>query len=120
MSSSLNKDIQTHVKDKCATYAGNGRCLLDRPCPFFSGDESARCLYFENSVLPEDDKLEARYWSRFGLSYWRDSIKTCENCGKGYTPNSNRQKYCDDCKTHVKTMQKRKENRRRYQRNKDK
>lgn len=119
MSSGINKTIQQHVKSKCASYAGNGRCLLDKPCPFFDeGNESARCIYYENGVLPEDDKLKARYWARFGLAYWGDNIKTCDECAEGFAANSNAQKYCKDCASIVKARQKSAQNRRNYQKNK--
>lgn len=117
--SNLNKDIQEYVKSKCATYAGNGRCLLDRPCPFFSDDDSARCLYFENGVLPEDDKLEARYWARFGLTHWNESsyAKPCKRCGNVFdSSDSPKRQYCDNCKDE-QAREKRNQRNRKYRRN---
>lgn len=96
------KNIKKHIKDKCANYAGNGQCLYDRPCPFFDEkNERARCIYYENAVLPENEQIKADYWRRFGLTYWgwgEKDVKACAVCGKGFTPQSNRQKYCSNCR----------------------
>lgn len=96
-------DIQKHVKTNCATYAGNGDCLVERgggchTCPFFEeGNESARCLYYESAVLPSDDQLKARYWNRFGLVYWVAS-KVCKRCKNPFEPNDQREQFCFECK----------------------
>ena len=114
------KNIQKHIKDKCANYAGNGQCLYDRPCPFFDEkNERARCLYYENAVLPENEQIKADYWRRFGLTYWGEKgVKLCAECSKGFEPKSNGQKYCDSCRDVVKRRQKSAQNRRYYRRNK--
>lgn len=117
----MNREIQKQVASNCATYAGNGRCLLDRHCPFFdSKKEGARCEYYENSVLPSDVDLYNRYWMRFGLAYWGADAKTCGECGKGFEAKSNAQKYCESCSTEVKRRQKSAQNRRSYERSKNK
>lgn len=68
------------------------------PAPFFEeGNESARCLYFENAVLPSDDQLKARYWNRFGLVYWEAS-KVCKRCENPFEPNDQREQFCSECK----------------------
>jgi len=103
----LKDDVKKHVSDKCSLYAGNGLCHLDRPCPFFNEGESdnmPRCLYFEQSVLPADDKLNARYWGTFGLAYWnaKDS-KACKRCENAFSPDDKRQQYCDTCRVEQRT-----------------
>src|SRR5699024_8626089 len=115
----MNREIKKQVASNCATYAGNGRCLLDRPCPFFdSQKEGARCGYFESSVLPRDVDLYNRYWMRFGLTYCGADAKTCGECGTGFTPKSNRQKYLHDCRYYSKRQLKNSENIPRNQPNK--
>lgn len=112
----LKDDVKKHVATNCATYAGNGRCHLDRPCPFFNTEdtEMPRCSHFENAVLPADDNLSARYWGSFGLEYWGDqgTTKACTECKRVYKANSNRQKYCDSCREIVQSRQKSAENKR--------
>lgn len=117
----MNKDIQKHIESKCATYAGDGCCLLDRQCPFFNTEnEGARCIYYENAVLPEDEQLKGRYWSRFGLAYWSGKdAKVCAECSKAFEPKSNAQKYCDSCRSIIQQRQKSAQNRRYYRRKKD-
>src|SRR5699024_11727494 len=98
---SLVDDIKQDVKSNCATYAGGGRCLLDRPCPFLSKDvkDGARCSYYENAVLPADDTLTLRYWSRFSKEATdKGSVKVCQSCNKVFTPKSNAEKYCGGCR----------------------
>lgn len=94
----LKDDIKKHVEANCATYAGSGRCHLDRLCPFFqAGDNLPRCLYYETSVLPGDDGLKARYWQSFGVAYWGEQAKPCKRCSRLFTPDDKRQQYCKDC-----------------------
>ena|SRR5699024_6663737 len=98
----MNREIQKQVASNCATYAGNGRCLLDRPCPFFDSEkEGARCGYYENSVLPSDDKLHSKYWARFGLAYWSEGThsKPCNSCGNMFdASDSPKRQYCESCR----------------------
>lgn len=100
----LQDDLQKHVERNCATYDEGGKCLLEqnpegcRTCPFFEeGNEQARCLYFENAVLPSDDQLKARYWNRFGLAYW-ESQKVCKRCEQPFEESDQREQYCKECK----------------------
>jgi len=100
----LNEELRNHVEKNCATYAGAGNCLLQskadgcHTCPFFEeGNEQARCLYFENAVLPTDDKLKARYWNRFGLEYW-ESQKVCKRCENPFEASDQREQYSSECK----------------------
>lgn len=98
----MSTELTNQIENTCATYAGGGRCLLDRPCPFFNVDNAgARCLYYENAVLPEDDRLFTKYWARFGLAYWDDGAhaKPCNNCGNNFdASDSPKRQYCDTCR----------------------
>lgn len=96
----LRDDIKKQVETSCAVYAGDGQCLLDRPCPFFNAENESlpRCGYYENAVLPEDDRLKARYWQSFGLAHWGEDSKPCKRCENLFTPSDKRQQYCSDCK----------------------
>src|SRR5690625_1147476 len=109
----LKDDVKNHVADTCSLYAGNGRCHLDRPCPFFRGaanESLPRCLYYEQSVLPADDKLKARYWGTFGLTYWGEETKVCNRCENTFDPGEQkRRQYCDECR---ETQRKEQRNRR--------
>lgn len=96
--SELNRDVEKHVAKQCATYAGKGQCLIDRPCPFFENvdNERARCFYYENGVLPTDDKLQARYWARF--EHKDEGNKVCKRCDFRFKATDKREQYCTDCK----------------------
>ncbi|MGM8212125.1 hypothetical protein ACLIBH_04930 [Virgibacillus sp. W0430] len=117
----MQRDIQKHVKNNCATYAGNGRCLLDKPCPFFDAEnEGARCSYFENNVIPSDDNLTAKYWARFGAAYWNDgdTYKPCNKCGNNFDyGKSPKRQYCDRCRNE-QARENRNKRMRKYRRNK--
>lgn len=121
MTSNLLKDIQKQVKDDCALYDGDGMCKMGVPCPFFAenGDQ-ARCNYYENMVLPGDEKLKARYWGRFGLKYWSQEdegthVKQCKSCGDNFEAGDKpKRQYCTDCRDEKRREQER--NRKRRQR----
>jgi len=62
--------IKRLVKNSCAGYLGakqgipNYCCLQDAPCVFFAQDDDLPCCtYFENGVLPMDEKLVQEYKS---------------------------------------------------------
>ncbi|SFP99246.1 hypothetical protein SAMN05518683_11472 [Salibacterium halotolerans] len=107
---SLREDLKRQASEQCATYAGDGNCLLDRPCVFFdkSSDEIKRCPYFENCVLPADETLEARYWRSTGTG---EDLPDCRKCGEPFHPKSNAQKYCGDCRAETQKEQARKRQR---------
>ena len=96
---SLFHDIKQDVHNNCATYAVDGQCLLDRPCPFFSKDvkDGARCSYYENAVLPANDTLTLRYWSRFSSE--TDNQKVCKRCNNVFNYDDKREQYCNSCKS---------------------
>lgn len=116
----LKDDIKQHIEDNCANYAGDGQCLLDRRCPFFDGDNESlpRCVYYENAVLPGDDKLKSRYWQSFGLAYWGESSKVCKQCEGVFSPEDKREQYCNECKA-VRRQQADKERKRSQRQNSD-
>ncbi|AET59179.1 hypothetical protein HPL003_12110 [Paenibacillus terrae HPL-003] len=96
------------VKNNCACYLGakhgisNYCCLQDSPCVFFAQDDGLpRCTYFENGVLPMDEKLDQEYTSERNV---KTEFKTaqprvnCQKCGTAFSAHSNRQKYCEKCR----------------------
>lgn len=96
------------VKNNCACYLGAKRgipnycCLQDGPCAFFSqNDDLPRCTYFEQGVLPVDEKLERKYTSERNVESEFKTVKlrvNCTRCGRTFSANSNRQKYCEKCR----------------------
>ncbi|MNW44102.1 hypothetical protein D3C74_213220 [compost metagenome] len=97
--------IKRLVKNNCACYLGakhsipNYCCLQDSPCVFFAQyDSLPRCTYFENGVLPMDEKLVQEYKSDRNVEIGFNTAKprvNCKKCGKTFSANSNRQKYCE-------------------------
>ncbi|MFK4304719.1 hypothetical protein ABH892_004886 [Paenibacillus sp. RC254] len=100
--------IKRLVKNSCAGYLGakhgipNYCCLQDGPCVFFAQDDDLpRCSYFENGVLPIDEKLEREYKSERNVEVGFNTAKprvNCQKCKATFSANSNRQKYCEKCK----------------------
>jgi hypothetical protein len=103
------KTIKTLIKDECANYYStwsegyNYCCSKDDFCVLFQ-DEPERCRYFEKHVLPTDPVLENAYKQAYEI----DGLNTfaqCIKCGRNFIPNSNRQKYCPECKKLVQKQQ---------------
>ncbi|MFK4345224.1 hypothetical protein ABH894_005477 [Paenibacillus sp. RC62] len=100
--------VKRLVKNNCACYLGakhgipNYCCLQDSPCVFFAQyDSLPRCTYFENGVLPMDEKLVQEYKSDRNVEIGFNTAKprvNCQKCGKTFSANSNRQKYCEKCR----------------------
>ncbi|KJD42432.1 hypothetical protein [Paenibacillus terrae] len=100
--------IKRLVKNNCAGYLGtkhgisNYCCLQDGPCVFFAQDDGlSRCTYFENGVLPMDEKLEREYKSERNVKTEPKTAQprvNCQKCKATFSANSNRQKYCEKCK----------------------
>ncbi|MET3212153.1 UNVERIFIED_CONTAM: ribosomal protein S27AE [Paenibacillus sp. PvR008] len=100
--------IKRLVKNNCACYLGakhgipNYCCLQDGPCVFFAQDDSLpRCTYFENGVLPIDEKLDREYKSERNVESEFKTVKlrvNCTRCRGTFSANSNRQKYCGKCR----------------------
>lgn len=108
------RGVKKAVDRHCANYV-NGACLLtDSPCDYFTAyGADISCDYFEQAVLPNEPVLEQRYKDLHGIISGEDSVSKCVRCGRGYVKNSNRQKYCKDCK-----VSKQREHARNYQRKK--
>jgi hypothetical protein len=95
------------VKYNCASYLGdkhgisNYCCWKDGSCVFFDQDNPLpSCRYFENGVLPTDEKLEREYKLERNMHVDRQIAKpkvNCKKCGTTFEANSNRQFYCEKC-----------------------
>lgn len=100
--------IKQLVKNSCACYLGdkhgisNYCCLKDGSCVFFGQDDPLPCCrYFENGVLPTDEKLERVYKSERNVEVEYKAAKpkvNCQKCGEIFSANSNRQKFCEKCR----------------------
>jgi hypothetical protein len=110
--SNVNTAIKRLARNCCANFTGNNECLLEpngQPrCTYYREDtgfpaDDLRCFTFERSVLPSDPALESRYWNKP-----TDNNAKCASCGSEYVKRSNRQKYCDKCKTQAETDARRK------------
>jgi hypothetical protein len=94
----MNK-LQSFVSANCATYDGDGKCLLetgangDRTCVYFR-EYGGRCSYAENCVIPGDHKVEVLYWAERGVTVSGDF---CDSCQQPFERKSNRQRYCKKC-----------------------
>lgn len=100
--------IKRLMKNSCACYLGakhgtsNYCCLQDGPCVFFGQDDPLpHCTYFENGVLPIDEKLEREYTSERNVESEFKTVQprvNCPKCRATFSANSNRQKYCEKCR----------------------
>lgn len=98
----LHRAVNALIKSDCANYY-EGNCLvLDGlepvECPQKQNYELC-CTYFQNTVLPLDEALEAEIFQD-------NSVKYCEVCGAPFVPKSNRMKYCPECASEVHRKQK--------------
>lgn len=121
-----NKDLKSLITNECANYSSNNNyCCLeqyrDNKCIYFLPDEEKpRCGYFEKCVLPLDIGLKEVYYRELQEEKLtknerqeimkevkeRNKIKLlCEKCGREFTANSNRQKYCKECKKVIQREQ---------------
>lgn len=124
-----NKYLKSLITNECANYSSNHNyCCLeqyqDNKCIYFLPDgEKPRCNYFEKCVLPLDVGLEELYYRELNedkltnkerqeiikKARQRGKIKIlCKRCGKEFIANSNRQKYCKECKKIIHKEQSRK------------
>lgn len=99
--------IKQLVKSNCASYLGdkhgisNYCCWKDGSCVFFDNENPLpSCPYFENGVLPTDEKLEREYKLERNMHVEHKVAKpkvNCKKCGTHFEANSNRQLYCEKC-----------------------
>ena len=120
----LDKQIRQTIGKNCANYI-NGKCLFaidsDNRCTYerdYSYLGHRRCVYFEESILPEDKILEAKYWEEVtgDRKIRNDNIDNCERCGEEMIKSHGKQKYCDDCAKQVDKDKARERMRRKRQR----
>lgn len=100
--------IKQLIKNNCACYLGDKHgisnyCgLQDSSCALFDQDNPIpSCRYFENGVLPTDQKLEREYKLERNMDVESRIAKPkvkCKKCGTTFEANSNRQSYCEKCK----------------------
>lgn len=100
--------IKQLVKNNCASYLGdkygisNYCCMKDGSCVFFKQDDQLpTCRYYENGVLPIDEKLEFEYKSERNMHVEMKTAKpkvNCKKCGATFEVNSNRQTCCEKCR----------------------
>lgn len=100
--------IKQLVKNNCASYLGdkygisNYCCWKDGSCVFFGQDDLLpSCRYFENGVLPMDEKLEREYKMERNMEVEFKVAKSkvnCKKCGTIFEANSNRQTCCEKCR----------------------
>jgi hypothetical protein len=108
------------VADECANYFNDGYycCVKDGKCVYFDLDDPRdRCRYFENNVLPLDKDYEAIYRQELIQGKMSEAEKqeivkahreknkirkTCQQCRKIFLAESNRQRFCPDCKKTVR------------------
>jgi hypothetical protein len=92
-------DLQRLIKNKCATYEDKGNCHLetgangDRTCVYFR-EQGGRCSYAEQSVIPNDAKVESLYLAELGVKVSGDF---CDACLQPIERKSNRQRFCKKC-----------------------
>lgn len=91
------------IRSRCCNCKDGNCLLLDRGeevvCPQ-SISRSVCCTYYRHVLLkePEAHALETALFRK-------DDLRHCARCGKPYTANGNRAKYCDDCKVIVQRQQ---------------
>lgn len=108
--------VKSLVRRECANfnYEDSFCFQVDCKCRFYAEqilDEDGksipiRCKYFERGVLPLDPKLECDYRleRKLGID---ENVDRCEYCGDYIRKSSNRQKYCDKCKSLIQKEQSR-------------
>ena len=83
------------VRKLCCNYDGGHCILLDDSdlcvCPQLITYSHIICKWFKVAVLPVDKDLHIELMKP-------PNTKLCSICGRYYIPNSNRSKYCSDCR----------------------
>ena len=98
-----SRRVNKLIRKECCNF-DNGNCiLLDNGdlcvCPQIITYSHIICKWFKIAVLPIDKELHAE------LSKLKN-LKKCAFCGKTFSSNANKTKYCDNCKIIVRRMKK--------------
>lgn len=94
-------DDRQLVETHCASYAGNGRCIFDRACPYFATTVRQRCTYYEDSVLSNDQSAEVSYWQERGWPAGKGALLTnCKSCDKPFLA-VNESNHCAICSERI-------------------
>ena len=95
------RSVNAVIKQYCCNYYDGNCIFLDSgypcTCPQ-SISYSLLCKWFRDNVLPNDKKL-------YGELYISEKRKKCSVCGKYFIANSNRAKYCDNCRKRIIQLQ---------------
>jgi hypothetical protein len=102
MKKKVKTGLKGFVKDACANYDKDGKCIFGNKCKVLNNE---KCQYFEKSVLgPRDYKYRlANYdyeklfeqYSSINLSFQAHiKIRRCE-CG---APLEHRKRFCNNCR----------------------
>ena len=123
MDKQLIRKIKKLAREECCNYF-DGQCVYGHnraaihPKYAAIRDGAIGCDYFLECVLPLDPELNKAVWAEL-LRYEEvetPAWKNCERCGQPYLPNSNRQKYCPECRPIQEKKRGRDKQRRYYQR----
>ena len=87
-----SKTINSLIRKSCCNCKDSYCLLLDDECVQLLSNQYLYCNYFKRAVLPLDEKL-------FIELCGEDKCKRCEMCNSIFIANSNKQKYCNRCKT---------------------
>lgn len=106
----LHNRLARLAKNECANY-DCGKCPLFQSGCIVEINKTAQldtmrgsvCGYFMQSVLPAEPQLMEDYLEHFPKDYplrkqQAESNKRCRRCEVKFTPKSNAQKYCSDCR----------------------
>ncbi len=101
LTSDTYRSVNAVIKQYCCNYY-DGNCILfdsDYPCICpQSVSYSLLCKWFRDYVLPNDKEL----YSELRISEKR---KKCSVCGEYFIANSNRAKYCGNCRKRITKLQ---------------
>lgn len=98
-----SRSVNKLIRQECCNY-DNGNCiLLDDGevcvCPQTITYSHIICKWFKNAVLPIDKDLHTEITKP-------KNLKRCANCGKNFSSNANKTKYCDNCRIIVRRKKK--------------
>lgn len=116
-----SRSIKSLIQNECANYfvdsgginktIKNYCCLIDKTCIYYfneDDEQSPRCRYFEESVLPMNPELEYQYRQekiidkKQELNGNNNLQHKCINCQNTFTRKNKNEKYCEECKATLK------------------